>query len=204
MLRPMKKVCLIILDGLGVAEPGPGNARHLADMPFLDALEDRVPNCLMDASGNAVGLPEGQQGASEPGHLTIGAGRIVWHPFEQINQAIASEKFYENTFLRSACERAKEKGTPLHFVGMYSTGGVHSHANHWHAMLRLAKSIGVEEVQLHLIADGRDKPEQHFCTDFSLLQKEIEELQLGTVASLVGRYLAMDRDKLYEDRTYFA
>lgn len=200
----MKKVCLIIIDGFGVAPPGPGNARTEANTPTIDRLEKDTPNCLMDASGNAVGLPEGQQGASEPGHLTMGAGRIVWQPLERINQAISSEQFFENDVLVSACKRACERGVPLHLIGLYSSGGVHSSAEHFHAMLRLAKQIGVEKVVLHLFGDGRDVPEQYFCTDFDLLQSEISEQHIGTVASLVGRYFAMDRDKQYADRTKVA
>ena len=200
----MKKLCLIIIDGFGVAPEGPGNARTLAKMPTIDRITAEEPNCLMDASGAAVGLPEGQQGASEPGHLTIGAGRIVWQPLEEINNAIESESFYENAVLSSACERAAEKDVPLHLVGLYSTGGVHSSAQHFHAMLRLAKKKGVAKVILHLSGDGRDMPEKYFCTDFDLLKAEIDEVQLGTVASLVGRFFAMDRDKQYADRTKVA
>lgn len=200
----MKRVCLVIIDGFGVAPPGPGNARTLANMPTVTGMEESVPNVLMNASGNAVGLPAGQQGASEPGHLTMGAGRVVWQPLEEINQAVASGGFDENVVLASACERAVEKGVPLHLIGMYSTGGVHSSAEHYNAMLKLAKKKGVEKVYLHLIGDGRDMPEQYFCTDFELLKKEIDETKLGIVASLVGRYFAMDRDRQYADRTKVA
>jgi len=200
----MKKVCLIVIDGFGVAEPGPGNARSQANLPFIDQMESTVPHCLMNAAGNAVGLPEGQQGASEPGHMTIGSGRVVWMPLEKINQDIQSGDFYNNEVLRSACTRAKENGTVLHLIGLYSTGGVHSHADHWHAMLKLAKDVGVEKVILHLSGDGRDMPEQYFCTEFDLLQKEIDEQQLGTVASLIGRFYSMDRDRRYADRTKVA
>lgn len=200
----MQKMCLIIIDGFGVAPAGPGNARTLAKMPTVKRLEKDIPNVIMAASGNAVGLPEGQQGASEPGHLTLGAGRIVWQPLEEINQAIRSEAFYENEILLRACDRAKEKKVPLHLVGLYSTGGVHSTAQHFHAMLRLAKKRGVATVYLHLMGDGRDMPEQYFCTDFQLLKKEIDDVQLGIVASLVGRYFGMDRDKQYSTRTKLA
>lgn len=200
----MQKVCLIIIDGFGVAPEGPGNARTLAKMPTIDRLTHEVPNCLMDASGEAVGLPKGQQGASEPGHLTMGAGRVVWQPLEQINRAIASEEFYKNQVLVAACKNAVEKNVPLHLVGMYSTGGVHSSVEHFHAMLRLAKQEGVSKVYLHLFGDGRDVPEQNFCSDFDLLKQEIDEVKLGTVASLVGRYFGMDRDKQYADRTKVA
>lgn len=167
-------------------------------------MEEHVPNVLMDASGNAVGLPNGQQGASEPGHLTMGAGRVVWQPLEEINQAVGSGAFAANPVLTSACERAVSKGVPLHLIGLYSTGGVHSSAEHYHAMLRLAKEKGVERVYLHLFGDGRDVPEQYFCTDFDLLKKEIDTVQLGIVASLVGRYFAMDRDRQYAERTKVA
>jgi len=200
----VQRVCLVIIDGFGVAPPGPGNARTLANMPTISAMEESVPNVLMHASGNSVGLPEGQQGASEPGHLTMGAGRIVWQPLEEINQAVANGTFDDNAVLVGACERAVKKGVALHLIGLYSTGGVHSSAEHYNAMLRLAKKKGVEKVYLHLIGDGRDMPEQYFCTDFQLLQKEIDSTKLGIVASLVGRFFAMDRDKQYADRTKIA
>ncbi len=158
----------------------------------------------MNASGNAVGLPEGQQGASEPGHLIIGAGRVIWQPLEEINQAIKSGAFFKNKILIDACERAATQKKPLHLVGLYSTGGVHSHADHFHAMLKLAKQKNVAQVYLHLFADGRDKPEQYFCTDFDLLTAEIDREKIGIVASLVGRYFGMDRDRQYDDRTKVA
>lgn len=199
-----KRVCLIVIDGFGVAPEGPGNARTLANMPTIRKLEREAPNVLMDASGNAVGLPEGQQGASEPGHLTIGAGRIVWQPLEEINQAIKTDSFFENPVLKDACDRSVKNGTALHLIGLYSSGGVHSSLEHFHAMLSLAKKRGVSKVMLHLFGDGRDVGEQYFQTDFDLLEKEIDELQLGTVASLVGRFFAMDRDKQYADRTKVA
>lgn len=200
----MRKLCLIILDGFGVAPAGPGNARTMAAMPTISRLERDVPNVLMDASGNAVGLPKGQQGASEPGHLTMGAGRVVWQPLENINRAIREGDFFTNKVLVAACERAKEKNVPLHLLGLFSSGGVHSHLDHMHAMLRLAKQKGVPRVFLHLIGDGRDMPEQYFCTDFDLLREEISREKLGTVASLIGRYYALDRDKQYTTRTKWA
>lgn len=199
-----KKLCLIVIDGFGVAPPGPGNARSLAKMPTLDRLQRDVPNCIMAAAGNAVGLPEGQQGSSESGHMTIGTGRVVWMPLEAINRDIHSGAFANNKVLRDACERAKKTGTTLHIVGLYSTGGVHSSAEHYHAMLRLAKEVGVPKVMLHLFSDGRDSPEQYFCTEFDLLKREIDQTHLGTIASLVGRYFGMDRDRRYAERTKVA
>ncbi len=200
----MRPVCLIVIDGFGVAPPGAGNARTLAKMPLLNRLEKEVPNVLMNASGNAVGLPAGQQGASEPGHLTLGAGRVVWQPLENINRAIREGDFFENETLVSACERAVQKNVALHLIGLYSSGGVHSHLDHMHAMLRLAKKKGVSKVFLHLFGDGRDVPEQYFCTDFDLLKQEISREQIGTIASLVGRYYALDRDRQYKARTKLA
>jgi 2,3-bisphosphoglycerate-independent phosphoglycerate mutase len=200
----VSRVCLIIIDGFGVAAPGPGNARSLATLPTINRLEKEIPNVLMDASGNAVGLPKGQQGASEPGHLTMGAGRIVWQPLEEINQAIQQGDFFTNPVLVSACERAKAGKVPLHLIGLYSSGGVHSAFQHFHAMIELAKKQGVTQVYLHLFGDGRDVPEQHFCVDFALLKEEVTKQGVGTVASLVGRYFAMDRDKQYKVRTKVA
>jgi len=200
----MKKCCLIIIDGFGVAEPGPGNARTLANTPFIDNLENTVPNCLMKASGEDVGLPVGQQGASEPGHITIGAGRIIWQALERINRSVQSGDFYKNKVLKEACERARDGKHALHLIGMYSTGGVHSHAEHWHAMLKLAKDIGVQNVILHLMGDGRDMPEQYFSTEFSMLEDEICKQKLGEVASFIGRFYGMDRDRRYDDRTEVA
>ena len=200
----MQRVCLVIIDGFGVAPPGPGNARTLADMPTITRLEKEVPNAIIEASGNAAGLPEGQQGASEPGHLTLGAGRIVWHPLEEINRAIQSGKFLENEVHVSACERAVERGVPLHIFGIYSYGGVHGHADHIHALIELAEKKGVEEIYLHLVGDGRDVPTKQFCEDYPRLKEVLKEHPKAKAASLVGRYYGMDRDKQYADRTKLA
>lgn len=200
----MRKLCLIIVDGFGVAPPGPGNARLLAKMPKVTEMEKEVPNVIIGASGNDVGLPEGQQGASEPGHLTIGAGRIVWQPLELINREIRLGDFFKNPVLTAACDRAKEKNQPLHLVGMYSIGGVHSHVDHMHAMIRMAKERGVQRVLLHLIGDGRDVAEQRFCIDYDLLKAVLTRETFAKVASLVGRFYAMDRDRQYEKRTKLA
>lgn len=200
----MSRTCLIIIDGFGVADSGPGNARALARMPTIHMLEETVPHVLMDASGEAVGLPDGQQGASEPGHLTIGAGRIVWQPLEEINRSLNDATFFENPVLTAACDRAGKDGSSLHLIGLYSSGGVHSAIEHFHAVLEMAKNHSVKEVYLHLFSDGRDVPEQHFSTDFAELQKYIADAGTGIVASLIGRYYAMDRDKQYADRTKVA
>ena len=191
----MSRVCLIVIDGLGVAPSGPGNARTLANMPTIQRLENEVPNVQIEASGNAVGLPKGQQGASEPGHLTMGAGRIVWQPFEEINRAIDSGEFFENRLLNKACEDAASRDVPLHLFILYSEGGVHGHINHMHSMMKLAEGKGVTKVCLHLFGDGRDVPEQSICEDIEKLQAEISSQGIGTLCSLIGRFYAMDRDQ---------
>ncbi|MEK7218848.1 MAG: 2,3-bisphosphoglycerate-independent phosphoglycerate mutase [Patescibacteria group bacterium] len=200
----MHKLCLIIIDGFGVAPPGPGNARTLANLPTITRLEKETPNVIMQAAGNAAGLPEGQQGASEPGHLVIGAGRIVWQPLEEINQAIKSGSFFENAVLTGACKRAAEHHVPLHLVGIYSQGGVHGHAGHWRALIELAGRHKVERIVLHLIGDGRDVPKQQFCEDYGVLQKYLRGHPSVKVASLIGRYYGMDRDKQFATRTKLA
>lgn len=200
----MQKLCLIIIDGFGVAPAGPGNARSLAKLPTIARLEREVPNVIMQAAGNAAGLPEGQQGASEPGHLVIGAGRIVWQPLEEINRSIRSGTFFKNSVLLGACERAKKHNVPLHLLSIYSFGGVHGYADHVHAMLRLAEDQGVAQIFLHLIGDGRDVPVQQFCADYALLQKQLRQCPHARVASLIGRYYAMDRDRQYATRTKIA
>ena len=156
----MNKACLIIIDGFGVAPPGPGNARTLANLPNITRLEKEVPNVIMEASGNAAGLPEGQQGASEPGHLVMGAGRIVWHPLEEINREIRSGEYFNNQVYKEACARSKNGSGVLHLFGIYSYGGVHGHVDHWFALIKFAEQEGVKDIRLHLIGDGRDVPKQ--------------------------------------------
>ncbi|NLG07062.1 2,3-bisphosphoglycerate-independent phosphoglycerate mutase [Candidatus Peribacteria bacterium] len=200
----MSKVCLIIIDGFGVAPPGQGNARSLANLPTITRLEREVPSVTMQASGHAAGLPEGQQGASEPGHLVIGAGRIIWQPLEEINLAIRSKKFFRNAVLVDACKRAAKKHATLHIVGVFSYGGVHGHVEHWQALIELAEKHGVQQIALHLIGDGRDVPKQQFCEDYAKFQKFLSKHPVAKPASLIGRYYAMDRDKQYKDRTKLA
>jgi 2,3-bisphosphoglycerate-independent phosphoglycerate mutase len=200
----MSRCCLIIIDGFGVAEPGPGNARSLAKLPTIKRLEKDVPNVIMNASGNAVGLPEGQQGASEPGHYTIGAGRIVWQPLEEINRSVQSGEFTKNSVLADACKRAAKKGVTLHLFGIYSTGGVHGSIEHFNSMIELAQKQGVESIRLHLVGDGRDVPKQNFCEDYKLLKTVLQKCPNAKIASLIGRYYALDRDRQYVDRTKLA
>jgi 2,3-bisphosphoglycerate-independent phosphoglycerate mutase len=185
-------VALVILDGWGCAPPGPGNAVELADTPVFDALWARYPHTTLDASGEAVGLPEGQMGNSEVGHLTIGSGRILDQDFQRVNRAIADGSFFENSALVGAFDRAKERGTNVHLLGLVSYGGVHSHIDHLRALLELARRQGVDErTFIHAFTDGRDVSPHSAVHDLAELPQE-------QIASVSGRYYAMDRDKRWE------
>lgn len=192
----MNKALLIILDGFGHAPKGSGNAVTLAKTPFLDSIRGKYPMALIKTCGNAVGLPEGAVGASEPGHLTIGAGRVVWQPLEEIHQAIVHGKLNEKHEITMRMQRGK----PLHLIGMISDGGVHSHIDHLFALLKLAKERGVLDVFIHTITDGRDVPERSAAKYLEQIETEIKRLGIGKIASLCGRFDAMDRDTNW-DRT---
>jgi 2,3-bisphosphoglycerate-independent phosphoglycerate mutase len=187
-------VALVILDGWGCAPPGPGNAVELANTPVFDALWERYPHTTLDASGEAVGLPPGQMGNSEVGHLTIGSGRILDQDFQRVNRAIANGSFFENVALAGAFERAKQRGTNVHLLGLVSYGGVHSHIDHLRALLELARRQGMEErTFVHAFTDGRDVSPHAAVNDLAELTQE-------TIASVSGRYYPMDRDQRW-DRT---
>ena len=186
-----RPVVLVVLDGWGIAPDGPGNAVTRADTPRLDALRSRYPHAKLEASGRAVGLPEGVMGNSEVGHLTMGAGSIQYQELVRINDAIADGSFYKNAGLVAAARAVKERGT-LHLMGLLSTGGVHADLAHLGALVELAKREGTKNVALHLFLDGRDMPPR---SALELLPKV-----RGRVATVQGRYWAMDRDKRW-DRT---
>jgi 2,3-bisphosphoglycerate-independent phosphoglycerate mutase len=187
-------VALVILDGWGCASPGPGNAVDLADTPVFDALWARYPHTTLKASGEAVGLPEGQMGNSEVGHLTIGSGRVLDQDFQRVNRAIADGSFFENAALVGAFERAAERGTNVHLLGLVSYGGVHSHIDHLRALLDLARRQGMDErTFIHAFTDGRDVSPHAAIHDLA-------ELPAEKIATVAGRYYAMDRDKRW-DRT---
>ncbi|MCZ7662175.1 MAG: 2,3-bisphosphoglycerate-independent phosphoglycerate mutase [Thermoleophilia bacterium] len=191
-------VALVILDGWGYAEPGPGNAVSLADTPVLDGLLERCPWVLLDASGEAVGLPAGVMGNSEVGHLTLGSGRVVYQDLSRINHAIADGSFFENPVLVPTIRAAAERGAAVHLMGLLSDGGVHSAVEHIHALVRMAKRWGVDRLYLHAFMDGRDTSPtagRGFLRD---LEAFLEEEGLGRVATIVGRYYAMDRDQRWE------
>jgi 2,3-bisphosphoglycerate-independent phosphoglycerate mutase len=189
-----KPVVLVILDGWGIAPPGPGNAVELADTPVFDALWERFPHATLAASGEAVGLPPGQMGNSEVGHLTIGSGRILLQDLVRVNRAIADGSFVTNTALTGAFGRARERGRDVHVLGLVSYGGVHSHIDHLRALLDLAASEGMaERTWVHAFTDGRDVSPHAAVRDLA-------ELPPARIATVGGRYYAMDRDNRW-DRT---
>ncbi|REL31485.1 2,3-bisphosphoglycerate-independent phosphoglycerate mutase [Thalassotalea euphylliae] len=196
---PTKKpMVLLILDGWGYREHQESNAIFHAKTPVLDDLKARFPNMLIGTSGMAVGLPDGQMGNSEVGHVNLGAGRIVYQDFTRITKAIDDQTFSQNAALCNAVDKAQQAGKALHILGLMSPGGVHSHEDHIFAMMELAKSRGAEKVYLHAFLDGRDTPPRSAHDSLLKAQEKFNELGNGQVASVVGRYYAMDRDQRWE------
>jgi len=190
----MFRVILVVRDGWGHTGETRGNAVHLARTPNHDAYTETRPHVLLDCTGHAVGVPEGTQGGSEPGHLTMGAGRVVWQPLEVINRSIEDGCFPENQALVEAVEHCNRHGTSLHLMGLHSDQGIHATTLHLYALLELAKNRGLERVYVHCFLDGRDVPEHSAKTYIAETLKRIEETGTGRIASIVGRYYAMDRD----------
>ncbi len=193
-----KNKLLLILDGWGHSNSREDNAILMAKTPNWDYLNATYPNTLISTSGNCVGLPEGQMGNSEVGHLTIGSGRVIEQDFTRIQKDIDSGNFVSNPALTYALNSANQDNGAIHIIGLLSDGGVHSHQKHLHAMLDMTKQKGCKEVYLHLIADGRDTPPQSVATFVSELEEKINELGTGRIASIVGRFYAMDRDNRWE------
>ncbi|MFW6267458.1 MAG: 2,3-bisphosphoglycerate-independent phosphoglycerate mutase, partial [Halanaerobium sp.] len=197
MARP-KPLALIIADGLGINENAEGNAVYQADTPFLDKLNNEYPHSILKPSGEAVGLPEGQMGNSEVGHLNIGAGRIVYQDFTRINKAIAEDKLLDNEALKKAVMHAKDNDGALHLIGLLSDGGVHSHIKHLFGLIEMADKAGLEKVYIHPILDGRDTPPSSGTGYLKELQDEIDRVGTGKIATVSGRYYTMDRDNRWE------
>ncbi|MBN8253045.1 2,3-bisphosphoglycerate-independent phosphoglycerate mutase [Priestia flexa] len=193
-----KPTALIILDGFALRDEEKGNAVKHAKKPNFDRYWNEFPHATLQASGEAVGLPEGQMGNSEVGHLNIGAGRIVYQSLTRVNVAIREGEFEKNETLVAAVKHAKEKGTSLHLFGLLSDGGVHSHIEHLYALLRLAKKEDLEKVYIHGFLDGRDVAPQSAEQYLKELNEKIEEYGVGEIATLSGRYYSMDRDKRWE------
>ncbi|HUX62467.1 2,3-bisphosphoglycerate-independent phosphoglycerate mutase [Sulfuricella sp.] len=188
-------VLLIILDGFGCSESPDNNAIASAHKPNWDKLWQTCPHTTINASEASVGLPSGQMGNSEVGHLNIGAGRVVYQEFTRINRAISSGNFFANPALTQAVETARSSGKALHILGLLSDGGVHSHETHIHAMLELAARAGVENIYLHAFLDGRDTPPRSAQDYLRRLQEKCDQFKAGRIASIIGRYFVMDRDK---------
>ena len=191
----MTPALLIILDGFGCRKCHTDNAIALASKPNWMRWWNEYPHTLIQASESAVGLPSGQMGNSEVGHLNIGAGRVVYQEFTRIEIAIKSGSFYQNPAIVRCIELAKTNGRALHILGLLSDGGVHSHENHIHAMLEAAQRSGLTNVHLHVFLDGRDTPPRSAEIYLKRLQDKIDTLGVGRIASMVGRYFAMDRDR---------
>lgn len=191
-------VVLVILDGWGIAPSGPANAVSLAATPTMDRIWAQCPHTALSASGEDVGLPEGQMGNSEVGHLNLGAGRVVTQSLTRINQAVATGDFFENHALRAACTVGR--WSRLHIVGLVSEGGVHSSLGHLLALLELARREGVRDVCLHAITDGRDTAPGTARGFLETVEARMSRLNVGRIASVMGRYYAMDRDRRW-DRT---
>jgi len=189
---------LVVMDGFGVAEPGPGNAITAARTPHLDALFAEWPNTTLKASGLAVGLPEGQMGNSEVGHLNMGAGRVVYQELTRINLAVEDHSILGNPVLAEAIDGAVSEGRAVHFMGLLSDGGVHSHQEHLYALIEMAKTRGATEVFVHAFLDGRDVPPQSGLDYIKQLEAVLDRLGIGRIASVMGRYYAMDRDNRWD------
>lgn len=193
-----KPVMLVILDGWGVAGDNEGNAISLAGKPFYDSLMKKYPHCVLRSSGEAVGLPDGQMGNSEVGHLNIGAGRVVYQEFTRITKAIKDGEIFTNPVIVRAMDIAAQEGKALHLMGLLSDGGVHSHIEHLFALMEMAKKKEIKQLFMHPILDGRDVPPASAGEYLAQLEKKISELGLGKIATVAGRYYTMDRDKRWE------
>ncbi len=193
-----KPVMLMILDGFGYNESEYGNAVKGAKTPNMDKLFAENPHTLIGASGMDVGLPDGQMGNSEVGHTNIGAGRIVYQELTRITKSAADGDFYENEAFLAATENCKKNGSALHLMGLLSDGGVHSHNTHLYALLTLAKRQGLEKVFVHCFMDGRDVPPSSGADYVAQLEEKMREIGVGKIATIMGRYYAMDRDNRWE------
>src|SRR6476661_2617055 len=192
-----KKVILIIMDGWGLGKIESADAIRHAKTPFVSSLYAKYPNSTLVTCGEAVGLPDGQMGNSEVGHLNIGAGRIVYQELQRINVAIRDGSFAKNAILLNAIRFAKKNNKPLHLIGLVSNGGVHSHINHLKAIIDVCKDEKLSDVFIHAFTDGRDTDPKSGLGFIKDLQSHLKKT-VGKIASVSGRYYAMDRDKRWE------
>ena len=196
MTRPL--TTLIIMDGYGIAQKDKFNAVTQAKKPNLDKIFAEYPNTTIKCYGEYVGLPEGQMGNSEVGHLNLGAGRIIYQPLTRISKAVQDGEFFENPALVEAMENAANNNSALHLLGLVSDGGVHSHTDHLLACVEMAKKSGIKDVYVHCFMDGRDVPPSSGLGFIEELVKNLDEIGLGKIATISGRFYAMDRDNIWE------
>jgi 2,3-bisphosphoglycerate-independent phosphoglycerate mutase len=198
MSEQKNKVILVIMDGWGHSTNLVGNAIAAAKTPNFDAYWNEYPHALLEASGESVGLPEGQMGTSEVNHMTIGAGRVIFQDLVKINKAIENDELAQNHAIMQTLEHVKAHNSTLHLKGLVSPNGVHSHQNHFYGLLSLAKRVGVQKVLVHVFTDGRDTLPKSAKTYIKELEDFMEKLGLGRIASISGRYYAMDRDNNWD------
>jgi 2,3-bisphosphoglycerate-independent phosphoglycerate mutase len=192
-----KKLVLLILDGWGYGKKDKSDAAYAANTPFFDSLLQKYPNSKLEASGEAVGLPAGQMGNSEVGHMNLGAGRVVYQELGRINKAITDRTLHQNEILLDAFNYAKNNNKQVHFIGLVSDGGVHAHINHLKALCDAADEQGLKDVFVHAFLDGRDTDPNSGLKFIKDLDHHLETSSVKT-ASLIGRYYAMDRDSRWE------
>lgn len=198
-----RPILLLILDGWGYRSEKKHNAIAMANTPHWDRLMQTCPHTLLDASGLAVGLPSGQMGNSEVGHLTLGAGRVLYQDLSRINKDIETRDFFNNACLLAGLKKIQVHQKSVHILGLLSPGGIHSHEQHWYALLELAAQQHIQHCYLHPFLDGRDTPPKSAKTYIENLEKKCTQFGVGKIVSLIGRYYAMDRDKRWE-RTQLA
>ena len=193
-----KPVVLCILDGCGLREESDGNAFKNATKPTLDMLFNKYPHSILQASGPSVGLPEGQMGTSEVGHMNLGSGRIALQPLQAITQSIESKELNKNEKILDVLNHVRQNNSNLHIMGLLSDGGVHSHINHLFALLDICKENNIENVYIDVMLDGRDTYEKSAIKYLDILQKKLDEIKIGKIATISGRYYGMDRDNNYD------
>ena len=193
-----KPVMLMILDGFGLSSTVEGNAVTAANKPNYDKLIKKYPSTKLTASGLEVGLPEGQMGNSEVGHLNIGAGRIIYQALTKITKEIKEGDFFQNVAFNKAIDKAIKADSSIHLLGLLSDGGVHSHIDHLKALIKLAKDKGAKKVYVHAFLDGRDVQPGSALKYIAEIEEYMNEIGLGKIATICGRYYAMDRDKRWE------
>ena len=198
MTEQKKPLVLLILDGFGYSDDEKHNAIKNADAPVWQSLWNNNPKTLIHTSGMAVGLPEGQMGNSEVGHMTLGAGRVVYQNFTRINKAIADGDFFNNPAYCDAIDKAQSAGKAVHIMGLLSPGGVHSHEDHINAMIEMAAQRGAEKIYLHAFLDGRDCPPRSAQPSLEKTQAVFEKIGVGKIASVCGRFYALDRDNRWD------